>query len=151
MTAIKTAAKIHLTEAEIAHFLSGADGSAAQRAAVERHLAGCDECLETAVSAYESVELYNNTRGGKRKDHSMKKINIYLVFAIMTFALSFLVPRYFAQFLVATLLLGVKWVADSKTTKMLVMIYEAWKDGREKDISRIFGPLEETRKTRARF
>jgi hypothetical protein len=81
----------------------------------------------------------------------MKKINIYLVFAIMTFALSFLVPRYFAQFLVATLLLGVKWVADSKTTKMLVMIYEAWKDGREKDISRIFGPLEETRKTRARF
>jgi hypothetical protein len=67
----------------------------------------------------------------------MKRLNIYLALAIISFILSFAVPRYFVQLLVATLLLGVKWVADSKSAKMLVMIYEAWKHGGEKEASRV--------------
>jgi hypothetical protein len=38
---------------------------------------------------------------------------------------------------VATLLLGIKWIVDAKSTKMLVMIYEAWKHGGEKEASRV--------------
>jgi hypothetical protein len=52
------------------------------------------------------------------------------------------------QFLTATLLLGIKWVADAKSTKMLVMIYEAWKNGGEKEASRILSSLEKGPKNR---
>lgn len=51
----------------------------------------------------------------------------YPLLAAGAFAASFLVPRYFIQLLVATLILGIKWIVDAKTTKMLVMIHEAWK------------------------
>ena len=67
----------------------------------------------------------------------MKKINIYLILAIAAFTLSFITGRYFLQLLVATLLLGAKWITDSKTTKMLVMIHEAWKKGGEHEASEV--------------
>lgn len=56
-----------------------------------------------------------------------KFFNLYIALATVAFAFSFITPRYFMQLLVATLLLGLKWVADSKSTRMLVMIHEAWK------------------------
>jgi hypothetical protein len=67
----------------------------------------------------------------------MGRINLYLIFAVLSFALSFMVPRFFIQLLVATLLLGAKWIIDSKTTKMLVMIHEAWKNGGEREASEV--------------
>lgn len=84
----------------------------------------------------------------KGKANIMKKINIYLVLAVMSFILSFVFPQYFLQFLTATLLLGIKWVADSKSTKMLVMIYEAWKKGGEKEASRILKSFDSNSKNR---
>lgn len=75
----------------------------------------------------------------------MKKINLYLVLACAAFLLSFITPRYFIQSLVATLILGIKWVVDSKTTRMLIMIQEAWKKGGERDVSRIMHTLDTDR------
>ncbi|MFA5255328.1 MAG: hypothetical protein WC419_01350, partial [Candidatus Omnitrophota bacterium] len=62
--------------------------------------------------------------------------------------LSFVFQRFFLQFLTATLLLGVKWITDAKSTKMLIMIYEAWKKGGEKEASRILSVLDREPKNR---
>ena len=78
----------------------------------------------------------------------MKKINPYLALAIVFFLFSFITPRFFIQSLVATLVFGIKWVADSRSAKMLVMIYDAWKNGGEKEASRILSSLGKDPKNR---
>ena len=142
MTEMKIETKTHPAETELADYLSKTlSGEDKER--VGSHIAGCNECLEKVVSAYESVKSFKN-----RKGNFMKKINVYLVLAIISFVLSFAAPRFFLQFLTATLLLGIKWVVDSKSTKMLVMIYEAWKSGGEKEASRILEALDSKHKNR---
>ena len=131
MNLIKQVDKAHPTEVELADYL-GKTLSGKDRERVEAHIAGCGECLGKAVSAYESVKSFK-----KGKVKFMKKMNIYLILAIIFFILSFTVRQYFLQFLTATLLLGIKWVVDSKSTKMLVMIYEAWKKGGAEAVSAV--------------
>ena len=139
MSEIRTGA--HPAETELADYLTHSLNRA-DKARVEEHISGCDECLNTAVSAYESVKSIN------KKGKAMKKINVYLVLAVISFALSFATPRFFLQFLVATLVLGTKWVVDSKATKMLIMIHEAWKKGGEKEAGRVMHSLEPESKNR---
>ena len=129
MTDAKTVKKLHLEEKEISGYLDRLLDADSRRK-VELHAVECPDCLSAMVSAYESVKLFK-----KRKGNIMKKLNIYLILAIVSFLLSFAVPRYFAQFLVAATLLGIKWISDAKSTKMLVMIYDAWKKGGEKEHS----------------
>jgi len=137
-----THTKTHPTEVELAGFLSRSL-SAQDRNRIEEHMAFCGECLKSVVSAYESVKLFGKKHTLKKgRVNIMKKINLYLILAIIAFVLSFAAPRYFLQLLLATLLLGIKWVADSKSAKMLIMIYEAWKRGGEKEASRIIENLE---------
>lgn len=138
MTNRKLHLKNHPQETELAGFLSGSLESK-DMARVEEHIAGCPLCLEKAVSSYESVKEFKKKNKSIKsiKDWIMKKINFYLILAIISFALSFVAQRYFLQFLVATLILGIKWVVDSKSMKMLIMIHEAWKSGGEKEASRI--------------
>ncbi len=129
MVGLNTEAKVHPTDIELADYL-GRSLSQGSRRRVEGHIASCDECLRKIVSAHESVKSFNqNGKSDKRKVPFMKKINIYLALTVTAFLLSFIFPRYFIQSLVATLLLGTKWIVDSKTTKMLITIYEAWKTG----------------------
>lgn len=142
MTDLKQEIKVHPKEAELAEYLSKTlNGEGRKR--VEDHIACCNDCLDNVVSAHESVRTFK-----KRKDGVMKKINIYLILAIISFILSFAFQHYFVQFLTATLLLGIKWISDAKSTKMLVMIYEAWKKGGEKEASRILSSLGKDPKNR---
>ena len=127
---------------ELADYLSNALIGEARKA-VEDHIACCSGCLESVVSAHESVKTFK-----KGKPKVMKKINVYLILAIISFIFSFVFQHYFVQFLTATLLLGIKWIADAKSTKMLVMIYEAWKKGGEKEASRILSTLDKDPKSR---
>ncbi len=136
----------HPTENELAAYLDKTL-SEQDRIKFEEHVAACDECLTAMVSAYESVKAAG-IKNKRERFNIMKKINIYLILAIISFALSFVMPQYFLQFLVATLLLGIKWVADAKSTKMLIMVYEAWKKGGEKEASRILSSLEKDPKSR---
>ncbi|MDD5496521.1 MAG: zf-HC2 domain-containing protein [Candidatus Omnitrophica bacterium] len=148
MAGLETKLKVHPTESEIADFLSRSL-SVKDRERIETHLASCDECLARVVSAYDSVSEFKKAQSAKkRKDKIMKKFNIYLFVAVICFALSFTTPRYFLQLLVATLILGIKWIVDSKSTKMLIMIYEAWKKGGEKEASRILETLNSEHKNR---
>jgi hypothetical protein len=142
MTDLKQSLSAHPKESELADYLSNTlTGDDKRR--VEDHIACCGECLDSAVSAYESVKKFK-----KGNSNAMKKINIYLALAIISFIMSFVFQRFFLQFLTATLLLGIKWIADAKSTKMLVMIYEAWKSGREKETSRILSSLYKDPKNR---
>ena len=147
MTQIETM-KVHPTEVELSDLLAGAlSDKEAER--LQDHIASCETCLEIVISAHESVkEFKKGALMRKGKAGIMKKINIYLIFAILSFGLSFITPRFFIQLLVATLLLGIKWIVDSKSTKMLVMIYEAWKKGGEKEASRILKTLDSESKNR---
>ena len=142
MTDLKQEIRAHPKEAELADYLSNTlTGEGRKR--VEDHIACCNDCLDNAVSAYESVKTFK-----KGKPKVMKKINVYLVLTIISFILSFIFRDYFVQFLTATLLLGIKWIADAKSTKMLVMIYEAWKKGGDKEASRILSTLDRDPKNR---
>ena len=138
----------HPTDVALADYLDRLLTSG-ERKAIEAHLAVCDDCLAKTVCAYESVKTFNkNIRSNKRKAKYMGKMNLYLILAIVSFVLSFIVPRFFLQFLAATLLLGIKWVADSKTTKMLVMIHEAWKNNGERGASEVIKRLDPHIKSR---
>ena len=129
---------VHPGEIELSGLLENSL-SAHERSGIEKHLAECDECLAKISSAHEAVRIFKNKRkiGG-----IMKNVNIYLLMAALSFTLSFFTPRYFLQLLVATIILGIKWVVDSKTTKMLVMIHQAWKNGGEEEASRIIEKLD---------
>jgi len=142
MTGAKTVKKLHLEAREISGYLDRLLDADSRRK-VEDHTAVCSDCLSAMVSAYESVKLFK-----KRKGNTMKKLNVYLILAIVSFLLSFAVPQYFAQFLVAATLLGIKWISDAKSTKMLVMIYDAWKRGGEKEASSILSTLSPGPKSR---
>jgi hypothetical protein len=148
MTDIKPGLKAHPSETELADLLGGSLSST-DKERLENHVASCDECLEKVVSAHEAVSCFKAGHAGKKGVASlMKKINIYIVLAVISFALSFVMPRYFLQFLVATLILGTKWIIDSRTTKMLIMIHEAWKKGGEKEASKILETMDTASKSR---
>ena len=141
MTEIKIEKTIHPNESELASLLDNSL-SVKEKEGIREHVATCDECLERIASAHEAASLFQKNRTFKERENPMKKMNLYLILAMISFALSFTMPRYFLQLLVGTLLLGIKWVADSKSTKMLIMIYEAWKKGGEKEASRILEAIE---------
>ncbi len=142
MKDLKQETRAHPKESELADYLSNIlTGENKKR--VEDHIACCNDCLDNAVSAHESIKTFK-----KGKPKIMKKINLYLILAAASFILSFVFQRYFVQFLTATLLLGIKWITDAKSTKMLIMIYEAWKNGGEKEASRILRSLDKDPKSR---
>ena len=142
---VKTA---HPAEREISDYLDHLVNGE-EKIKFEDHIASCPGCFTSMISAYESVKLFDKEKGNKKgKDNFMKKINIYLILTVISFLLSFAAPRHFAQFLVAAALLGVKWISDARTTRMLVMIYDAWKKGGEKEASRILSTLDAEPKNR---
>lgn len=131
----------HVTENDIAGYLVRSV-SRHERDRIAAHIAGCADCLAAVVSSYESAGPARHSGDPtlplrRYMKNIFKKFNPYLALAAASFALSFVTPRYFIQLLVATLLLGIKWIVDSKTTKMLVMIYEAWKQGGEREASKV--------------
>jgi hypothetical protein len=61
------------------------------------------------------------------------KKNKWLIASITAFALSFAFPPVFLQFLLAAGILGGKWIFDSENARTLIMIYNAWKRGGDKE------------------
>jgi len=69
------------------------------------------------------------------------KKNRWLIASITAFALSFAFPPVFLQFLLAAGILGGKWIFDSENARTLIMIYNAWKKGGEKEAGEMIGAL----------
>lgn len=148
MTDTKLDTKTHPKETELADLLAGSL-SAQDRERLESHVASCDECLTAIVAAQEAVAASGSgLQSGKEVGNLMKKINIYLILAIISFSLSFIIPQYFLQLLVATLILGAKWIIDARTTKMLIMIHDAWKKGGQAEASKIIEKIDSHSKPR---
>jgi len=123
----------------------------AERKAIEAHLSECAHCLDLLVVAYEA----QGSRGGvtppllkekvrkrlglrqKRKRSELK----WLFGALVSFTLSFVFKRYFAQFLVAAAILGFKWVIEGEAAKRAIMIFKGidrdQKKGERKPSSRV--------------
>jgi len=116
--------KIRATCLSIERLCAYAEGnlSLKERGRIEEHLSRCCFCLDTLVSIHDGNRYINN-----RRRHRLKKENIFLVVAVLSFLLSFIFSRYFLQFLAATIILGTKWIVESKNSKLLIMIKEAYK------------------------
>jgi hypothetical protein len=118
--------------------------------ALEYHIAGCGFCLSQLSIAsqsklmhkqgsFESVpqNLINKTKSrlgigenkGNSKDNKRKiiKKQLFLLGAIIFFVLSFIFPKYFAQFLVGTLILGIRWAFESESGRTLIMVLDSWR------------------------
>jgi len=129
--------------------------SASDEDRVFEHISNCLYCLETVVSTRRSKELSGLSefeeipkkaidnvkelprRYGVFSPSLFLKKNIWLIFAAISFILSFAIKRYFIQFTVATLILSMKWIFETGSTRTLIMVYNAW---RKKDTD----TLEET-------
>lgn len=135
-------------EAALSAYLSGAlDRQEAEN--IEAHIADCPFCLESLKTAYEADKLYSegsfpeSSEKLKRKAKSIaaagarkKRVskNLWLIATIAAFTMSFIFPRYFAQFLVAALILGLKWVSEGENARTLIMVLDAWRHhSNEKD------------------
>lgn len=71
------------------------------------------------------------------------KKNRWLIASITAFVLSFAFPPLFLQFLLAAGILGGKWIFDSENAKTLIMIYNAWKKGGEKEAGEMLKVLKD--------
>ncbi|MFH1753751.1 MAG: hypothetical protein ABH875_06170 [Candidatus Omnitrophota bacterium] len=103
-----------------------------ERQAAELHLAGCYCCLDALLACSDSPKGMNRTKGVK-----LKREHLFLLLAVISFAASFMCSSYFLQFLAATMIFGIKWIVDSRSTRMLVMIHDAWKRGGEVEVGRV--------------
>ena len=66
----------------------------------------------------------------KRPIARQKWINLsWLLLMAGSFALSFVFPRYFMQFLVVAVLAGFRWIVEVRASKTQIMIYRALSDG----------------------
>lgn len=139
-------------EARLEAFLGGKLKEAEARS-IEEHVAGCPLCLENVRAGYLGERLYNgkdlpglNTeiirkaKGLANMDSKKKRIqaNLWLAVTVAAFLLSFTVPKYFAQFLVAALILGLKWVSESESIRTLIVAMDARRrhENKEEEISK---------------
>ena len=102
-----------------------------------KHAAHCPNCLsllELAQRAKEETpsaptpKMIMRAKSLMQKD-SKKKILDYKwqILAFISFALSFIVARFFLQFLILAVIFSIKWIFDSGSTRTLIMIYQAWR------------------------
>jgi len=101
---------------------------------IAEHVKGCYWCIEQMDQAQrlDAKEKPSPKSISRTSFISWIKKNKWLIGAIISFLLSFVFPRYFFQFLILTLLAGIKWIFTTAGTKTIIMIYDAFKrKGRE--------------------
>ncbi len=68
----------------------------------------------------------------KRSAADQKWVNLaWMLLMAISFFLSFVFRRYFVQFLVITVLAGVKWIVEMRASKTQIMIYRALSEDSE--------------------
>ena len=139
-------------EAALAAYLGGSM-TAWERERVEEHAAGCVLCLENIRAGYLGEKMFtegslpapkkgltDKAKGIANMNTGKKKIitNLWLAATVAAFLLSFTVPKYFAQFLVAALILGLKWVSESEGIRTLIVSMDAKRrhESQKEDLSK---------------
>ncbi len=119
-----------------------------KRQEIENHIAECSFCLNQISTAYEALnksfrkglpsvpeKMINKTKASlgiidKSKKNSAKskaKRWFFLSGTIIFFILSFLIPKYFLQFLAGAIIMGIRWSFESQTGQILVMVLDSWR------------------------
>ena len=111
-----------------------------KREKIESHLAGCYHCLDKLAAIHDGLKFIK--RKSTKRRRKMKREDLILFMAVISFIGSFIFRGYFLQFLAATILLGIKWIVDTKSNKMLIMVYDAWKRGGESEAGRVLKDIE---------
>ncbi|PIU41132.1 MAG: hypothetical protein COS99_07280 [Candidatus Omnitrophica bacterium CG07_land_8_20_14_0_80_42_15] len=128
-------------EAELNDYLEGLLPKAKEEA-IAAHVKSCYWCIEQLDLAQRGNDFfYQKGRGislmTKIRTNSLKwfKENIWLLAAFIAFVISFMSKKYFFQFLILTLILGIKWIFTTGGSKTVIMIYEALrkKDAKQAD------------------
>lgn len=109
-----------------------------EREMVEKHIASCARCRRLLVEILSVKKAIKPDIGvislwGKR--------NIWFLCSFLCIVMSFFMPRYFLQLLAFALITGAKWIIDSRTTRMLVMIYEAWRKKDDSELGRLISGI----------
>ncbi|MBL7085123.1 MAG: hypothetical protein ISS43_03320 [Candidatus Omnitrophica bacterium] len=113
---------------------------------IENHLASCGFCLSQLNLLFEAeklgtqaitdkvpTELVQKAKALVKDDKNhrgrMKRVkkNLFLAGTVIFFIASFLLPRYFAQCLVAALILGMRWAFESEAGRTLIMVLDSWR------------------------
>ncbi|MFO8053249.1 MAG: hypothetical protein R6U54_04770 [Candidatus Omnitrophota bacterium] len=121
-----------------------------KRKSLENHIAGCSFCLSQISIAAEALKKHkqnnfdslpdniinktkanlNSIKTKNKKNKSQKKAvkrRLFLAATIIFFGLSFIIPKYFLQFLIGALILGIRWSFESESGKNLVMVLDSWR------------------------
>lgn len=117
---------------------------------LEEHISGCGFCLSQISLAYEAEsiqkdktlphlpkELIEKVKGFIKSDkgninspmirkRKFKK-NLFFAATIVFFTLSFIIHRYFMQFLAAGLICGFRWAFESENCRTLIMVIDSWR------------------------
>jgi len=135
-------------EVLIAYFEQKLGGKDCQN--IESHLAGCGFCRNQLNLIFEAIDVHKRGKSEKvpvefiekakallKADRSadyMKTVrkkrikkNLFLAGAIAFFIASFFIPKYFFQFLVVTLILGMRWAFESEGGRTLIMVLDSWR------------------------
>lgn len=115
-----------LSEKELSSYLDKRLGDA-ERRKIEEHVAGCNACLDMLLVARDAGRLKKteNMQGRRRGETK------WLLGALILFLFSFIVKRYFLQFLAASAVLGFKWVMEGEGARRAIMIFKDF--GRKQD------------------
>ena len=119
---------------------------------IELHIIDCPWCIEQIVIAHKAQtgqaaseqappdavarakSIVSPKAGTASRVKSLKR-NLWLVATVFAFTLSFIFPRYFLQFLAATLILGIKWVSESDQIRTLIVTLDSRREKKDSDIS----------------
>lgn len=107
-----------LSDRELADYIE-ARLSREKKDRIETHLAKCFFCQNLLITTKEILDKHA-VKSRFWKDIIFK--NKWLILGLVSFTLSFIVPRYFLQLLLAAFLLGLKWVFSGEGTRNLVMV-----------------------------
>ena len=130
------------SEAALNAYMEGSI-SKAENEKITQHISQCLFCLELIEQASrqdmsirepgpskETIRRAIEIAKGQNliKPHYRLKKHLWLIGTIISFGLSFVFSRYFLQFLILALILGIKWAVLDITAngKTSIMIYDFW-------------------------
>lgn len=124
------------TELELSDFLEKRLNQEKENLLLE-HIANCSHCLallELGQRAKEkrefgiSPEMIMRAKKLAKSNYPKRMANFkWPILALISFILSFVVAKYFMQFLILAVIFSLKWVFDTASTRTLIMVYQAWR------------------------
>jgi len=118
-----------------------------EKTLLEKHLAACRACRTTIAQAHHIAHRPVFKKLAEFCFNWIKK-NLWLAASITSFGASFWFSQYFLQLLTASLLLGGKWIIDTKTTKTLIQIHKTLRSDTQNDFDEIFTSHEDLKNKR---